>query len=147
MLFEAGADVGYESGRQPQAIPQAIYAGDEVMTKLLLDAGADNEVEANCVYYPMLTPLRLASRDGHVEIVKSLLEAGAAIDNDPLMYDLNDGEGAPEDTPTVMRLTLLREHYPTFFSWPVACNTHNILHLLVGSQTCYASRATRCRYF
>lgn len=113
MLLEAGADVNFASGTEPPALLQAIYAGNEAMTQILLDAGADTEVQSFCVYYSQLTPLRLASRDGHVMIVESLLEAGAAVDyseRDPLMYDLDDGEEAPEEEPTALWLACRKGH-------------------------------------
>jgi ankyrin repeat protein len=64
-----------------QQLMQAVIAGDSVAAKALIQAGVDIETR-----YPIMngfnddhTPLLVASRDGHQEIVAALLEAGADV--------------------------------------------------------------------
>ena len=67
------------------ALAMAACRGHELVTRLLLEAGASRDLAANNGE----TALMLASHNGHLEVVRLLLECGA--DKDLVM---NDGRTA-----------------------------------------------------
>ncbi len=77
-LLELGADVDAFS---EYGVPllEASRLGNEDLTQLLLDYGADIDLKSGGKEYPRTTALQVASENGHEDMVRCLLQRGANI--------------------------------------------------------------------
>lgn len=95
MLLKVGADVNVRAFGSDNSTPlisaSGLDAGDPVIVKMLLDAGADVDAEG----YEGETALSEASSEGHLGVVRVLLEAGAGVNRNHLatvIYQAEDRE-------------------------------------------------------
>jgi len=77
-LLELGADVDAFSDYGVPLL-EASRLGNEDLTQLLLDYGADIDLKSGGKEYPRTTALQVASENGHEDIVRCLLQRGANI--------------------------------------------------------------------
>ncbi len=77
-LLELGADVDAFSDYGVPLL-EAARLGNEDLTQLLLDYGADIDLKSEGKEYPRTTALQVASENGHEDIVRCLLQRGANI--------------------------------------------------------------------
>lgn len=77
----------------------AVFLGDATAIITLLGGGADREARVRCDSYGAgTTALRVASREGHPEVVAALLEAGARPNGRPPGGEVNQFD-EPDSTP------------------------------------------------
>lgn len=76
-LIEQAADVNSAQGDGMTALHWAAYNGDPEIAQLLLYAGASTRATTRLGSY---TPLYMASKSGHAQVVALLLDAGAEVD-------------------------------------------------------------------
>jgi ankyrin repeat protein len=92
----------------------AAWKGHADIARVLLDAGADPNIESGCVPskfetvggYPPTTALREATRAGHLAIARLLIERGAYIDSEAVALGAGRGD--------VEFLEFLRSHQADF---------------------------------
>lgn len=77
-LLELGAEVDAFSDYGVPLL-EASRLGNEDLTQLLLDYGADIDLKSGGKEYPRTTALQVASENGHEDIVRCLLQRGANI--------------------------------------------------------------------
>lgn len=76
LLLSAGIDIRAKNRLDNTALHTCSRTGNPKVVRLLLENGADQDLEAR-IHYWLWTPLFLAVRNGHHETVKVLLEFGA----------------------------------------------------------------------
>ncbi|KAH8736065.1 ankyrin repeat-containing domain protein [Ilyonectria robusta] len=101
-LLEAGANVNILQGRWHTALRAAIMSCNELIVQLLLDHGADmhlafdtDTVSRSGRKYQSPTALQLAVGAGKLEIVETLLAAGADVSGD-VSGDVSEGSTRPK---------------------------------------------------
>ncbi|KAF7511125.1 hypothetical protein GJ744_005356 [Endocarpon pusillum] len=77
MMLKHGIDVDFRDQARWTALLYSCQRGYLLLTQLLLESGAQLNT---CVPNTAATPLRLAARNGHVEILQLLLSFGAVVD-------------------------------------------------------------------
>jgi len=77
LLLSAGADPNIRGRKGATALWYASLAGRPEVARLLVDHGADVDVQE---YFAYMSPLDSAASLGHIRVVELLLEAGADVD-------------------------------------------------------------------